>query len=241
MPSIVFSTTLPVKPSVTTTSAAPVVRSVPSTLPTNVSAAGAAAARAASAACASITVEVPFVGSSPFESRPTRGRSTPSTICASAAPMKANWTRCSGRTSALAPTSTSVIGLPGIGTGHRERRAVDAAVALDLEQAGGERRARRAAADEGVGVAGRDGPDGAHDRGVRGRAHGARGIGGLGDRDRRVDTSTPSATSPISSAAPNSSTRTPWDAAIAAPAATSAGPRSAPPASTATVTVTGTR
>src|ERR1700730_13318869 len=49
-------------------------------------------------------------------------------------------------------------------------------------------------------------------------------------------TSTPSATEPISSAGPNSSTPIPAAAACAAPAATSAGPRSAPPASTATVT-----
>src|SRR5581483_5222105 len=47
-------------------------------------------------------------------------------------------------------------------------------------------------------------------------------------------TSTPAGTGPISPAGPNSSTPTPRSAAIAAPAATSLGPRSAPPASTAT-------
>ena len=31
--------------------------------------------------------------------------------------MKANWTRCSLRTSVFAPTSSSVIGAPGTGTG----------------------------------------------------------------------------------------------------------------------------
>src|SRR3954447_11209894 len=46
-------------------------------------------------------------------------------------------------------------------------------------------------------------------------------------------TSTPSETSPIASAGPNSTGVTPCAAAIAAPAATSAGPRSAPLASTA--------
>src|ERR1700679_2105174 len=51
-------------------------------------------------------------------------------------------------------------------------------------------------------------------------------------------TSTPSGTGPISAAGPNRITRVPAAAAIAAPAATSAGPRSAPPASTATVTTT---
>ena len=50
-------------------------------------------------------------------------------------------------------------------------------------------------------------------------------------------TSTPSGTGPISSAGPNRRTLVPAAAAMAAPAATSAGPRSAPPASTATVTM----
>src|SRR5581483_9852723 len=50
-------------------------------------------------------------------------------------------------------------------------------------------------------------------------------------------TSTPAGTGPISPAGPNSSTPTPRSAAIAAPAATSVGPRSAPPASTATWTI----
>src|SRR5271163_3603123 len=46
---------------------------------------------------------------------------------------------------------------------------------------------------------------------------------------------TPSGGSPSSRAGPNSSTRAPWAAARAAPAATSLGPRSAPLASTATI------
>jgi hypothetical protein len=50
-------------------------------------------------------------------------------------------------------------------------------------------------------------------------------------------TSTPSATGPISPWGPNRITCVPAAAAVAAPAATSAGPRSAPPASTATVTI----
>src|SRR6185312_3485198 len=47
-------------------------------------------------------------------------------------------------------------------------------------------------------------------------------------------TSTPAGGSPSSAAGPNRSTRAPWAAAIAAPAATSDGPRSAPLQSTAT-------
>ena len=116
-PSISFSATLPVKPSVTTTSATPLVRSFPCTLPTNVIA-DEPAARSASAAFASITSCVPRSCSSPFDSSPTRGRSTPQTNRASAAPMNANCTRCSGRTVTFAPRSRRVTGLPGIGIGN---------------------------------------------------------------------------------------------------------------------------
>ncbi len=54
---------------------------------------------------------------------------------ASAAPMNANCTRCSRRASAFAPTSSSVTGLLGDRQRDRERRAVDAARALDVERA----------------------------------------------------------------------------------------------------------
>ncbi len=111
-----LSATFPVKPSVTTTSAAPCRICVPSTLPAK-SMSEEPFARSASATCASRTSGVPRVSSSPLESSPTRGRSMPCTTRANAAPMNANWTRCSGRTSALAPTSSSVTGSPG----HRER------------------------------------------------------------------------------------------------------------------------
>src|SRR4051794_4664062 len=59
------------------------------------------------------------------------------------------------------------------------------------------------------------------------------GSGALAIETGASITSTPSATSPIASAGPNSTGVTPRAAAIAAPAATSAGPRSAPFASTA--------
>ena len=62
------------------------------------------------------------------------------------------------------------------------------------------------------------------------------GSGALAIETGASTTSIPSATSPKASAGPNSTTRTPCEAAIAAPAATSAGPRSAPLGSTATVT-----
>src|SRR5215218_722291 len=81
VPSIVFSATLPVKPSVTTTSAIPASRSRPSRLPRK----SIASARASSS-WASTTSAVPFFGSSPTESSATRGRSTPSTARLKAAP-----------------------------------------------------------------------------------------------------------------------------------------------------------
>ena len=75
------------------------------------------------------------------------------------------------------------------------------------------------------------------DRRLGRRADRVRGIGLLGDRDRaRRRPRRPAGTAPISAAGPNSRTRIPSAAARAAPAATSRGPRSAPPASTATVT-----
>ena len=71
VPSISFSATLPVNPSVTTTSAAPAGRSRPSTLPTK-----SMPSASASIALASTTSSRPLPASSPTESRPTRGRST---------------------------------------------------------------------------------------------------------------------------------------------------------------------
>src|SRR5579875_1610543 len=78
-PSSAFRATLPVKPSVTTTSTRPARRSRPSTLPTK-RIRGAAARRA----CASFTSGLPFVGSSPIDSRPTDGSSMPSRMRAKA-------------------------------------------------------------------------------------------------------------------------------------------------------------
>jgi len=53
---------------------------------------------------------LPRSASSPLDSSPTRGRSIPSTVLDSAAPMNANWTMCSRRTTTFAPTSSSVTG-----------------------------------------------------------------------------------------------------------------------------------
>jgi hypothetical protein len=73
------------------------------------------------------------------------------------------------------------------GDRHRERGAVHARGALDPEQARGERGARGAAGHEGVGAAVGDGLHGRDHGGLGMGAHGARGIGGLRDRERGVD------------------------------------------------------
>ena len=71
-PSIVFRVTLPVKPSVTTTSTSSLMMSRPSTLPMKRT-----PAPALSRPCVSLTSGVPLVSSSPIDSRPTRGSAMP--------------------------------------------------------------------------------------------------------------------------------------------------------------------
>ena len=112
VPSITFSATLPVKPSVTITSASPVPIAKPSTLPTKFS----RDSVSESTAWAATRSSGPFEGSSPLLSSATRGRETPIAVSMNAAPMCANCTRCSGRTSTLAPASSSRNGEPGTGT-----------------------------------------------------------------------------------------------------------------------------
>jgi hypothetical protein len=70
---------------------------------------------------------------------------------------------------------------------HRQRRPVDAAGALHVEQPGRERRARRAARHERLRAPVGDRVHRLDDRGLGRRPHRARGIRGLGDRDRSVD------------------------------------------------------
>src|SRR5581483_1704533 len=81
VPSIVFSTTFPVNPSVTMTSASPPIRSRPSTLPRK-----SMPSASLSLAFASTTSAEPLLGSSPTERRPTRGRFLPSTAVLKAEP-----------------------------------------------------------------------------------------------------------------------------------------------------------
>ena len=237
-PSISFSVMLPVKPSITTTSATPSGICVPSMLPTKFRP---APREPASCSCTETSSGVPLPGSSPLDSSATRGESIPSTAWANADPMCANWTRCSGRQVTLAPTSSSRTGdAAGVRQRQRERRPVDAAVAPEVEQRGRERRAGRAAGHERLRAAVGDRAGRLDDRRLRRRAHRVRGVGLLGDRDRGVD-DLDAVRHRVRSRRPGRTAARwmPSAAARAAPAATSRGPRSAPPASTATVTTPG--
>src|SRR3954451_5884930 len=99
VPSRIFSVTLPVKPSQTTTSVATRRSSRPSAFPAKFRS---LSRRRASASSVSW---LPFSSSSPIERRRTSGFAMPTISSAKTAPMWANWTRCSGRASAFAPAS----------------------------------------------------------------------------------------------------------------------------------------
>ena len=72
--SIVLRTTLPTKPSATQTSISPLNRSCPSTLPMKFT-----SGFFASSSCVAFVAALPFSGSVPMESSPTRGFSRPRT------------------------------------------------------------------------------------------------------------------------------------------------------------------
>ena len=104
VPSSSFSAMLPVKPSVTITSAAPFNRSRLSALPAKFR------ELSRSSACASSTSALPFSSSSPIERSRTLGFSMSRISSQKTAPMWANWSRCSARASAFAPASSSTEG-----------------------------------------------------------------------------------------------------------------------------------
>ena len=112
VPSAILSATLPVKPSVTTTSATPSVTSVPSTKP--LKSIGRPLSR--SIAAAPRTTSSPLPSSVPTLSSATRGLATPRMTRAKTSPMTANWNRCSAVQSTLAPRSRTTTGLlrPGM-------------------------------------------------------------------------------------------------------------------------------
>ena len=227
---------LPVKPSITITSAAPSVTWVPSTLPMKFSP---VPASPESCSCTVTSSGVPLPGSSPLDSSATRGEARPITAWANAEPMCANWTRCSGRQVTLAPdVEEQHRGRARHRDRQRQRRPVDPAIAAQVEQPGGEGRAGRAAGDQRLGTAVGHGLGGLDDRGLRGGADRKRRVGGLGDRDRARRRPRPRRGRLRSPPRDRTGSRGCRPARrSAAPAATSAGPRSAPPASTATVTI----
>ncbi len=141
----------------------------------------------ASCSCTATSSGVPFPGSSPLESRATRGDCRPHHRLGKRRSHV-------GELDEMLRTAGDVG--PDIeqehrgGAGHRDREreggAIDPAVAAEVEQSGGEGRAGGAAGDEGLRAAIGHGAGGLHDRGIRRRAHGERGVGRLGDRDRRI-------------------------------------------------------
>ena len=185
-PSISLRATLPVKPSVTTTSALPAGTSLPSTLPTksNVSP---SARRSRRAACASTTSGVPLLASSPIESRPDARALDAEHDLGQRGAHEAELDEVLGAHLGVGADVDDGHRVPGDRDRDGQRRAVDARGALDVEQRGGQRGTGRAAADEGVRVARRDRARGEHDRGIGVRATGAHGVGRLGDGDGSVD------------------------------------------------------
>ena len=126
-PSPVFSATLPVNPSVTTTSVVPAAMSWPSTKPWNCGPIW--LARRISAA--SRTVSSPFSSSDPTFSRPMVGAVSPSTVRANTSPITANSTRLRTSHCTLAPRSSMTTSPRADGPIAGHGRAVDAGQRLD--------------------------------------------------------------------------------------------------------------
>ena len=137
--------------------------------------------------CASRVSSLPLVSSSPIDSRPTRGDDRPRLTRAYTLPMTANCSRCWGRHSTLAPTSSRMAGWRRVGIvtasagrstpGSMPKRAV-CRNNRRAGVAGAEQRGRLAAGDQ----IGRDG-----DRRVRLAAQRRRRRVGHRDHIGRVD------------------------------------------------------
>ena len=181
-------------------------------------------------------VSAPLVGSSPLESSATRGRSTPITTSMNAAPMWANWTRCSGRHLDVgAHVEQQDRGL-GTGTTIASAGRWMPGARLKWNSAGGERGAGRAAGDERVGAALGDGLGGLDDRGLRRRRTARAGSGSLAIETGASTISTPSACRRSRRRARTAAPVSPVPPLARLRARPPRGPRSAPFASTATVT-----
>ena len=184
MPSSVFSATLPVKPSQTTTSASPSSSARPSTLPSN---------RRPARLEQRVRLErqlVPLLRLLADREQPdARDRGRPRISSAKIEPMWANWSRCSGRASAFAPASMRTDGpccvgittaIPGRKTPGRRRTC---------RSDGREHRAGVPGRDDRVRLAVADGADRADERRVGLAAHGLRRLVVHLDRLGRVTTS----------------------------------------------------
>src|ERR1700722_14306553 len=108
---MVLSATLPVKPSVTTTSTVPSAMSSPSMKPWKRTGAPGPLRRRA----APRTASLPFMSSDPTLSSPTTGWVTPSTVRANTSPSSANCTRFSESHSTFAPRSSITLSLRSVG------------------------------------------------------------------------------------------------------------------------------
>ena len=168
VPSISFRATLPVKPSVTTTSATPAVTWVPSTLPTK-----SIPAFPASFSWAAWTAGLPFIASSPLESRATRGRADTADRRGESRPHERVLDQVIGPRLGRRPHVEQGHGRPRARAGSPRAPAGGCPPPLDLEQSRGDERPGRAARDERVGLAGGDCARRAHDRGLGARADGA--------------------------------------------------------------------
>jgi hypothetical protein len=226
-----FSATLPVKPSVTTTSATPAVNPKPSTFPTK---SNDAPARSDRVACAATTSSRPRPASVPFDSSPTRGPGDAEHRGRQRGAHERELHEVLGPDGVVGADVEQRDRRAGDGHADGEGRAVDARRALDVEQARREGGPGRAAGDEGVRAPLGDRSGGLDDGRVGVPADGARGLGVLRDRDGRVDAlDAGAAPRPASTAAgPNATTRIPPAAACVMPATTAEG-SSAPATSTA--------
>ena len=144
VPSAIFSATLPVKPSVTTTSTTPAVMSLPSTKPWKSIGSGALAQHRRGAA--HHVVALVLLGAD-IEQADARLGARPASMRAKTSPITANWNRCSASQSTLAPRSSTTTGRCCAGMHRGDRRPVDARQRLQHEL--GHRHQR-------AGIAGRD-------------------------------------------------------------------------------------
>ena len=149
-PSRVFSTTLPVKPSVTTTSTRSVMTSRPSTLPMKRTAGPGGAGGQQGVGL--LDQGVPLAGLLADRQQADPGVGDPEALLANADPIWANWTSQAALHSALAPASSSTVGVePGHRDGRGDGRTGHAGEAAHPQQGAGHGRPGVAGAHHGRG------------------------------------------------------------------------------------------